>query len=118
TARLPTIASASTVTGGALDGLCSAASSALSPRDDVDVDVRCLPDHRVPSLVSVAAGGVRLPGVPLDGSLVADARLVGVQPGGPAGAALVQEVPALVEGHLEPLHPLPLGVAHLPVGLP
>jgi hypothetical protein len=44
--------------------------------------------------------------VALHGSRVADRGLVGVLTGGAARPALVEEIPALVEGHTEVLEPL------------
>src|SRR5439155_6926367 len=56
--------------------------------------------------------------VALDGPFVPDRRLVGIQAGGPAGPALVEQVPALVQGDLDPFEPLPLRLGHLAAGLP
>src|SRR5690242_13163745 len=44
--------------------------------------------------------------VALDGALVAHARVVGIEPGGPARASLVQQVPASIETHAQVLQPL------------
>jgi hypothetical protein len=48
--------------------------------------------------------------VALDGALVSDLGVVGVHAGAFASSALVEQVPALVERHLEVLEPLAVGV--------
>src|SRR5439155_6625471 len=49
--------------------------------------------------------------------LVAYRGLIWVEPGCPAGPPLVQEIPALVQRDLEPLHPFPVRLRCLPLRL-
>jgi hypothetical protein len=59
----------------------------------------------------------RLTFVSLDRPLIPDGGLVRVEPGGSASAALMEEVPALVEGDLQALQAGTLSLADLPAGL-
>src|SRR6266508_5677829 len=60
----------------------------------------------------------RLPQVPFDRPGIPDPGLLGVQPRGPPCPTLVQQVPALVEGDLDLLQPLAVGLGGLPAPLP
>src|SRR2546425_13374580 len=75
---------------------------------------------RIPALcgpVRLGATCWRSAEIALDGLLVPDRRLIRVEPGGAAGPALVQEIPALVEGDLESLQSLPILWTGLATGL-
>src|SRR5262249_2289518 len=61
----------------------------------------------------IAAGRWRSALVALDGALVANRRLVGILSGGTPSTALVEQVPALVERHLELREPLAVAIARL-----
>src|SRR3954466_11423225 len=62
--------------------------------------------------------GQRSVDVALDRAFVSDARVIGIHPGGPARAALVQQVPALVETHPELLQAITVLVRRLAARLP
>src|SRR5262245_16998299 len=61
----------------------------------------------------IAAGGLGSARVALDGALVPDGGLVRVLTGVAAGPSLVEQVPALVERHLELGEPLAVGIRRL-----
>jgi hypothetical protein len=61
--------------------------------------------------------GAALSDVSLDGVRVADTGVVGIQPRLSAGAALVEQIPALIERYLEGLEALTLGLRSFPSAL-
>src|SRR3954466_13833682 len=77
-------------------------------------DRGCRGERRITTMLCTGrVPGQRSVDVALDRALVSHARVIGIHPGGPARAALVQQVPALVQAHPELLEPITVLVRRL-----